>query len=159
MCFQTWKWLGVLVFVCFEIMYSCVSIFVQGSWLKVRRGRDGQHCTWSAPPAAVFPLQNQRERKQISWLKNTQGFSKGKKISVSAVENWSWDRIDNVLLCEKLEPCRRWQLTYLVQPCAEAVASPGAQQGQGHRAAPWGPCPGRLPYKKSSVSSVISGGV
>lgn len=123
--FSNLKILGVLVFVCFEMRHACVSILVQSRWLEVRRGRGGQHCTWSTPPAAV---KTKGGRKQISWLKNTQGFSKGKKISVSAVENWSWDRTDNILLCEKLEPRRRWQLTYLAQPCGEPVASPGADR-------------------------------
>lgn len=158
--FSNLKILGMLIFVCFEMIYSCILIVVQSRWLKMGRGRGGQRCSWRAPPAPVFPLQNQRGKKaDFLAEKYTGGFLKAKKISVSAVENWSWDRTDNVLLCEKLEPGRRWQLTYLVQPCAEAVASPGAQEGQGRAAGPRGPCPGRLPYKKSSVSSVISGGV
>lgn len=85
--FSNLKIRGLLVFVCFEMMYSYILILVQSRWLKWVWGE-----VVSAAPGVLlqllsFPYKAKGERKWISWLKITQGFSKGKKISASAVEN------------------------------------------------------------------------
>lgn len=45
------------------------------------RGRGGQCCSWRAPPAPVFPLQNQRGKKaDFLAEKYTGGFLKAKRF-------------------------------------------------------------------------------
>lgn len=96
---------------------------------------------WRCSSSSCLSLQNQGAGKETRFLgwKNILGFSKGRETSASAVENWSWDIADNVLFCEQLEPWRRWQLTYLVQPGWGALTGPGGHKGQG-----WGQTQGQV---------------